>query len=127
VPGELRDALVASPAAAAAWQDITPIARRDFISWIESAKQEATRLKRIAVAVDKLLRGERRPCCYNVMPLDLHNALKANPAAKAEWATLLPDAKRDWFDWIEDAADKAERKARVEQTCARLVAGKKQP
>ena len=39
VPTDLRKVLAASARAKAQWSDLTPIARRDFISWIESAKQ----------------------------------------------------------------------------------------
>ena len=36
VPTDLRQALAAAPMAKAKWSDLTPIARRDFISWIRS-------------------------------------------------------------------------------------------
>src|SRR3989442_10277055 len=38
VPMDLRKALAAAPMAQALWVDITPIARRDWILWISSAK-----------------------------------------------------------------------------------------
>ena len=38
VPTDLRKALAAATEVVAVWKDLTPIARRDFISWIESAK-----------------------------------------------------------------------------------------
>jgi predicted aconitase len=47
-----------------AWNDITPLARNEFICWIEDAKKPETRTRRILIAKDKLLRGERRPCCW---------------------------------------------------------------
>jgi uncharacterized protein YdeI (YjbR/CyaY-like superfamily) len=122
-PPALRAALAADPALAAAWHSLTHIGRRDFISWIESAKQEATREKRVAVAIDKLARGERRPCCYSRIPLDVYSALKADPAAQAQWKTLAPDEKRDLVDWIEAVADKAERAGRIAAACSRLAAG----
>lgn len=66
VPADLRKALaVAHPKARAGWADITPVARRDWIQWIESAKREATRLKRIANCCDMLAKGKRRPCCFD--------------------------------------------------------------
>ena len=66
VPAGLRKALAAAhPKARAVWSDITPIARRDWIQWIESAKREETRLKRIASACDMLAKGKRRPCCFD--------------------------------------------------------------
>jgi uncharacterized protein YdeI (YjbR/CyaY-like superfamily) len=64
LPDDLRDALLGSSPALAAWQDITPLARNEFICWVEDAKQETTRQRRIEVAEDKLQRGERRPCCW---------------------------------------------------------------
>ncbi len=66
VPAELRKALAAAdPKARAAWSDITAVARRDWIHWIQAAKQEATRLKRTETACDMLAKGKRRPCCFD--------------------------------------------------------------
>ena len=127
VPIGLRAALAAAPQAGAAWESLTPIGRRDFIAWIESAKKEETRLKRIAVACDKLARGERRPCCYSLMPLDFHNALKAAPEAKAQWSSLTPDERRDYIDWIESAEGKPARKERIGEACTVLAAQRRSP
>src|SRR5437867_3132198 len=63
VPMELRKALAAAPLAQALWADITPIARRDWILWISSAKQPETRRRRTEKACDKLASGKRRLCC----------------------------------------------------------------
>jgi Bacteriocin-protection, YdeI or OmpD-Associated/Domain of unknown function (DUF1905) len=66
VPAELENALAAADLKARAlWSDITPVARRDWIQWIESAKREETRLKRIESACDMLAKGKRRPCCFD--------------------------------------------------------------
>lgn len=66
VPPGLQKALNAAPAKArSVWSDITPVARRDWIQWIESAKQEETRLKRIKNGCDMLAKGKRRPCCFD--------------------------------------------------------------
>lgn len=66
VPADLRKALAAAhPKSRAVWSDITPVARRDWIQWIESAKREETRLKRIESACDMLAKGKRRPCCFD--------------------------------------------------------------
>ena len=40
LPEDLRRALVGAPAALAAWKDITPLARNEFICWVEDAKQD---------------------------------------------------------------------------------------
>lgn len=66
VPADLRKALAAATSKArAAWEDITPLARRDWVQWVTSAKQEETRARRIASACDMLAKGKRRPCCFD--------------------------------------------------------------
>src|SRR5688572_10527392 len=64
VPTDLRQALAAAPPAQASWADITPMARRDWIRWVSSAKQPETRNHRIETACDMLASGKRRPCCF---------------------------------------------------------------
>ena len=66
VPADLHKALVtAAPKAKKLWSDITPNARRDWISWITSAKQEETRASRIKNACSMLAGGKRRVCCFD--------------------------------------------------------------
>ena len=64
LPTDLQDALIASPSALTTWTDITPLARNEWICWIESAKLAATRNKRIAWGCESLEAGKRRPCCW---------------------------------------------------------------
>jgi Bacteriocin-protection, YdeI or OmpD-Associated/Domain of unknown function (DUF1905) len=64
VPMDLRKALAAAPLAQAGWDDITPLARRDWIFSITSAKQPETRRRRIDKACDMLASGKRRLCCF---------------------------------------------------------------
>ena len=65
VPDDLRKALAAHAAAKATWDDITAVARRDWIHWITSGKKAETRGKRIGTALDKLACGNRRACCFD--------------------------------------------------------------
>jgi hypothetical protein len=66
VPDDLHQALAgALPQVQAAWADITPMARRDWIHWITSAKRAETRQKRIVSTCDMLAKGKRRPCCFD--------------------------------------------------------------
>lgn len=65
VPADLRTALAAAPKAQALWSDITPIARRDWIHWITSAKRPETRARRIDNACEMLAAGKRRVCCFD--------------------------------------------------------------
>ncbi|MGD9622145.1 MAG: YdeI/OmpD-associated family protein [Mycolicibacterium sp.] len=64
LPDDLRSALAASPSALAAWNDITPLARNEFICWVEDAKKGATRQRRIRRTREELEEGARRPCCW---------------------------------------------------------------
>lgn len=66
VPADLRTALAAAePKARTVWEGITPIARRDWIHWITSAKQAETRARRIKNACSMLAAGKRRVCCFD--------------------------------------------------------------
>ena len=64
LPDDLRTALTASSTALAAWEDITPLARNEFICWVEDAKQDTTRQRRIRRTLEELDEGKRRPCCW---------------------------------------------------------------
>lgn len=65
IPVDLRKALAAAAKARAVSSDITPVARRDWVHWITSAKQSETRARRIHNACDMLATGKRRVCCFD--------------------------------------------------------------
>lgn len=64
VPADWREALLATPTAYTLWEDITPLARNEWICWILDAKKQETRERRIEVGLSKLKGGMRRPCCW---------------------------------------------------------------
>jgi hypothetical protein len=64
LPADLREALSADAEVLAAWTDITPLARNEFICWVEDAKQASTRQRRIRRTSEELREGQRRPCCW---------------------------------------------------------------
>ena len=64
LPTDLRTALMANGTALEAWKDITPLARNEFICWVEDAKQAKTRERRIRRTQEELEDGMRRPCCW---------------------------------------------------------------
>jgi uncharacterized protein YdeI (YjbR/CyaY-like superfamily) len=127
VPTDLRKALAAHPVAKTKWSVLTPIARRDFISWIDSAKQLETRKRRIERACSMLAAGKRRPCCYSIVSFDLYTALKATPKAKAQWSELTSIERRDFIGWMDAAKEKEAHKKRIEKACVMLAAGKRRP
>jgi hypothetical protein len=86
-PMELRKALARAPRAKGLWEKITPKARRDWILWISSAKQEDTRRGRIEKACDMLGSGKRRVCCFG----GLNWLTKDHPACET-WLPL-PSSK----------------------------------
>lgn len=83
VPEDVKMALSTSPKAEALWHDITPLARWDWIRWIRAVKTQETRQKHIQVALDKLNKGMRRPCCFN-------RNLCSEPYVSKNWALLDP-------------------------------------
>ena len=64
LPEDLKGALKAIPEALETWEDITPLARNEWICWVESAKKRETRQKRILWGCESLSDGKRRPCCW---------------------------------------------------------------
>lgn len=68
LPADLEVTLTAHPRALATWEDITPLARNEWICWIETAKKAETRAKRITWGRENLEEGKRRPCCWPGCP-----------------------------------------------------------
>lgn len=64
LPLDLQERLLASPLAFKAWNDITPLARNEWICWVESAKHIETRERRSKRVAEELTSGKRRPCCW---------------------------------------------------------------
>ena len=127
LPMDLRKALAATPKAKAQWKDLTPIARRDFISWIDSAKQLETRRGRVERACSMLASGKRRPCCYSIVSFNLFKALAATPKAKAQWSDLTSIERRDFISWMDSAKQPDVHKRRIDKACVMLAAGKRRP
>ena len=68
LPADLRKAISSAPASLAVWQDITALARNEWICWVTSGKKAETRNIRIEKALSKLGGGMRRPCCWAGCP-----------------------------------------------------------
>ncbi len=67
-PIDIRNVITSSDKIFHIWEDITPLARNEWICWITSAKKDETREKRIKVMQDKMNKGMRRPCCWAGCP-----------------------------------------------------------
>ncbi|MCA0910945.1 YdeI/OmpD-associated family protein [Qipengyuania gaetbuli] len=75
-PSELQAMLDCDAALFGKWQDLTPLARNEWICWTISAKQEATRQKRRARLREEVLEGKKRPCCWPGCPHRRESARK---------------------------------------------------
>lgn len=64
MPADLQKSLVSDKKVNELWEDITPLARNEFICWVEDAKKPETRTRRIRRTGEELMEGKRRPCCW---------------------------------------------------------------
>lgn len=87
LPDDMRAALAANAAACAAWEDITPIARNEWICWVTIVKKSETRQQHIDRLVADLGSGKRRPCCWPGCP-------HRHPAAKKWFSGTTKTAAR---------------------------------
>jgi hypothetical protein len=67
VPDDLSAALAAAPQKIRdLWHEITPMARWEWVRWINATRNPETRSRRVEVSISKLSKGSRRPCCFNL-------------------------------------------------------------
>lgn len=64
MPADLGKALTADKKATAAWEDLTPLARNEWICWVTFVKKAETREEHVERVVSQLKEGKRRPCCW---------------------------------------------------------------
>lgn len=86
---DLQAALRADHGTFALWQGLTPLARNEFICWVDDAKQAKTRQRRIERTGEELREGKRRPCCWAGC---IHRSDKA--PGKWQQAVLIDGKKR---------------------------------
>ena len=67
VPQDLRTALAAAPQKTQdLWKQITPMARWEWVRWVNATQNPDTRRRRVEVSISKMKSGKRRPCCFNL-------------------------------------------------------------
>ena len=66
IPGDFQTALANAPDIAEVWEDITPMARWEWVRWINATRNPETRNRRVEVGISKLRSGKRRPCCFDL-------------------------------------------------------------
>ena len=75
-PADLCEALGSEATTQAAWKDLTPLARNEWVCWVISAKLGTTRSRRIQRTIEDLQAGKRRPCCWPGCPHRRRSARK---------------------------------------------------
>ena len=66
IPDDFQAALAGAPDISEVWQSITPMARWEWVRWINATKNLQTRERRVDVGISKLRSGKRRPCCFDL-------------------------------------------------------------
>ena len=64
MPSDVQKALASDKVACAAWKDLTPLARNEWICWVTFVKKAETRKEHVARLIEELKEGKRRPCCW---------------------------------------------------------------
>ena|SRR5690606_3804084 len=127
VPPDLRKALTADANIMNIWSSLTPLARREYVIWVEQPRLPETRAKRIATIASRLAAGKRRPCCYSPIPTRLFKAIWASPKANANWKKLTTEERRIFGIWVNEEKDLEKHKKRVEKVVDLVTAGKRKP
>ena len=76
VPADLRDVLVSKPDVLEKWNNLTPLARNEWLCWVTIVKKSATRKEHIDRLCLDLLQEKRRPCCWPGCPHRRESAKK---------------------------------------------------
>src|SRR5512138_3193961 len=64
LPTDLRKALASDRAALEIWENLTPLARNEWICWVTFVKKDETRRQHVSRTIIELKEGMRRPCCW---------------------------------------------------------------
>lgn len=64
MPADLQEALVSNKSALTIWENLTPLARNEWICWVTFVKKEETRKEHVKRTISELKEGMRRPCCW---------------------------------------------------------------
>jgi len=64
LPADMKAVLTADPELLEIWEDLTPLARNEWICWTISVKKPETRQKHLDRLQSDMKSGHRRPCCW---------------------------------------------------------------
>src|SRR4029453_11692621 len=97
VPQDLATALAAAPEKIKElWNEITPMARWEWVRWVNATKNPDTRRRRVDVSISKMKSGKRRPCCFNLSACtDPDLSKNGSPPEPGDDRPLSPDRRSD--------------------------------
>lgn len=76
VPDDLKDVLVSNPKILTKWNNLTLLARNEWICWVTKVKKPETRTAHITRLQKEISEGKRRPCCWPGCPHHRPKAMK---------------------------------------------------
>lgn len=76
IPDDLKNALSSNPDILVKWNNLTPLARNEWICWVTIVKKQETRDEHILRLIEEIGEGEKRPCCWPGCPHRRPNAAK---------------------------------------------------
>lgn len=76
VPDDLKEVLRSNEELLEKWNNLTPLARNEWICWTTIVKQHKTRIEHIKRLSEEILDGKKRPCCWPGCPHRRPNAQK---------------------------------------------------
>ncbi len=68
VPKDLSEKLSSDTELLAKWNNLTPLARNEWICWVTIVKKEETRAEHLIRLSEDLIKGKKRPCCWPGCP-----------------------------------------------------------
>lgn len=75
-PVDFEKIISNNPKVKKTWDEITPIAKNEWICFLTSTKTEKGKEQRYARAEDQLAKGQKRPCCWPGCPHRNPNSAK---------------------------------------------------
>ena len=76
LPKDLKVALEKASKVQTLWDNLTPLARNEWICYVTIVKKPETRREHIVRLQEDLLKGKKRPCCWPGCPHRRLNAAK---------------------------------------------------
>jgi len=76
VPKDLKEILLSNPKLLTLWNDLTPLARNEWICWVSIVKKEETRNNHLKRLAEEITEGKKRPCCWPGCPHRRESAKK---------------------------------------------------